>query len=222
MIFYAALLTGLMGGFHCLGMCGPLIMAFPQQSRLASFLYHFARAIAYAALGLIAGIFGLGLNLTGVQQWISILSGFLIILLALGVISGKTVMPPVFYRAFNKVAAMQGFGGSMALGFLNGLLPCGMVYVALAGAISAGNIANSALYMLIFGIGTWPMMLAISFSKTLWKPQWRLKAQKLLPWFTIFIGLLFVVRGLNLGIPYLSPKTNAQTEQLDCCHKPNH
>ncbi len=223
MMWGAAILTGLLGSLHCMGMCGPLVLAFPQSSGKQALLYHSARILAYAFLGALTGSIGMGINWAGWQQTLSIVSGVLIVLFALGLLRKKAPIPGFVSRTFQKLAGKNNAGSSLSLGFVNGLLPCGMVYVAMAGALSSGTTWEGALYMLLFGLGTWPMMLAISWSKALWKPSFRLKAMKVVPVFTLLIGVLFVLRGMNLGIPYVSPKTNHETHQVeDCCKKPGH
>lgn len=217
MIWIAALLTGLMGSLHCLGMCGPLIMAMPHSSNVQAVLYHLARVLAYAFLGLLVGSFGWTLNWAGFQQSISIFAGVLMIALGLGLLRKKGSWPKFFIALFNKMSSKKGNLASAGMGFLNGLLPCGMVYVALSGALATQSLLDGAFYMMVFGFGTWPMMLGISWTKQLWKPEWRRKAMKLVPVLTVLIGLLFIVRGMNLGIPYLSPEIN--NHQLECCEE---
>ena len=89
-------------------------------------------------------------------------------------------------------------------GLLNGLLPCGLVYIALAGAVAAGDVFSGMSYMFVFGMGTFPMMLMISLSGKYFKPLW-FNYHRVLSIFLWILALLFILRGLNLGIPYVSP-----------------
>ncbi|TNE78471.1 MAG: sulfite exporter TauE/SafE family protein [Bacteroidetes bacterium] len=219
MIWGAAILTGLLGSLHCLGMCGPLVMALPQSSGWNALIYHLFRILAYAILGTFIGAFGWGLDWSGMQQGISIAAGVLMIVLGLGLLRKKGAWPPFFLKLYQKWSKRTGIAAAAGMGFLNGLLPCGMVYVAMSGALATASLVDGALYMVLFGLGTWPMMLAISWSKKLWKPTWRLKAQKIVPILTVMIGLLFIVRGMNLGIPYFSPKMN--NHDTECCSRPS-
>ena len=104
------------------------------------------------------------------------------------------------------------------IGLLNGMLPCGLVYIALAASIVTGNFIESALYMGIFGLGTFPIMFAIAYSGRIFNARVRQKLYKVVPVFVILLGTLFILRGLNLGIPYVSPQINAgHVEQLEMC-----
>jgi len=215
-LIWTAFLTGLFGSLHCLGMCGPLVMALPQSSGSRAILYHLTRILAYAIMGLLIGLFGKGLNLAGFQQSVSIFSGVLVLLFAFGLLRKKSAWPPFFMRLYQRWMKSTDLGSVALLGLLNGFLPCGMVYIAMAGALVEQDALMGAFYMFVFGLGTLPMMLGISWSKKLWSVSLRQKLNKAIPVFTIMIGLLFILRGLNLGIPYISPKVVKQEVQ-DCC-----
>ncbi len=214
-MIWAALLTGLFGSLHCLGMCGPLVMALPQSSGWRAVLYHSGRISAYAGMGIVIGLFGRGLNLAGFQQSVSIVSGILVLLFGLGLLRKKSSWPPFFMKLYQRWMQANDLGSVLLLGLLNGLLPCGMVYVAMAGALVEQDAWAGGMYMLVFGAGTLPMMLGISWSKHLWSLELRRKLNKAIPVFTLFIGVLFILRGLNLGIPYISPKITETG--MECC-----
>lgn len=215
-MIWAAFLMGLFGSLHCLGMCGPLVMALPHSSGYRAIIYHGARILAYGIMGLLIGLFGKGLNLAGFQQGISIFSGILIVLFGLGLLRKKTAWPPFFMKLYQRWMQSTDPGSTALLGLLNGFLPCGMVYVAMAGALAEQQAFEGALFMVVFGAGTLPMMLGISWSKNLWNQELRRNLNKAVPVFTILIGLLFILRGMNLGIPFISPKIEAQ-EVKECC-----
>ena len=101
--------------------------------------------------------------------------------------------------------AIRSFSSLFFIGLLNGLLPCGLVYMAIAGAIGLGNVTEGSLYMILFGIGTIPMLLTISLAGNIMSLAVRKKINKLIPVMVVIVGLLFILRGLSLGIPYLSP-----------------
>lgn len=215
-----ALLLGLLGSFHCVGMCGPIAFMLPvsRENNLKKILqislYHLGRLLSYCSIGLLVGLVGKSLNLFGLQQQLSIVIGILMILIIL--------LPGATFRKYNfsgpitmMVARVKTSLGAafkkktpdtfFTIGFLNGLLPCGLVYMAVFGAMASGGIGSSGLYMLLFGLGTIPLMTsAIYFSGMLGKIS-RQKIRRLIPVLVVLVGLLFILRGLGLGIPYLSP-----------------
>ncbi|WP_072159116.1 sulfite exporter TauE/SafE family protein [Persicobacter sp. CCB-QB2] len=228
-----AFLIGLMGSMHCIGMCGPISMALPMPDRKlgtvlkVTLMYNLARSFSYMLLGALLGIIGFGFSLAGTQQVLSIVMGALMLVV---------ILLPQKYRlrleqaAGNPVAGKikKGFGyffkkrttlAFAGVGFLNGFLPCGLVYMALAGALAIGDWQQSALYMGIFGLGTWPMMVSVNLAGNWWaSSQWRHKFYKAVPVFTFVIAVMFILRGLNLGIPYLSPEIRVSAgEQIEAC-----
>ena len=216
----SAFILGLLGSFHCLGMCGPIAFMLPVDrsntvkkiTQIA--IYHFGRLLAYSIIGLIFGLIGKSLYIFGFQQQLSIIIGVLMILVVLipqQTFNKYNFSRPV-YRLISKVKSALGSAMKkksmdtfLTIGFLNGFLPCGLVYMALFAAIAGGNALNGILYMAVFGLGTIPLMTtAIYFSQFL-KGKARQRIQKAIPVFVILIGALFILRGLGLGIPYLSP-----------------
>ncbi|MCU0355144.1 MAG: sulfite exporter TauE/SafE family protein [Cytophagales bacterium] len=219
---YIAFVTGLVSSLHCLGMCGPIALALPARNRLNAVLYNLGRISTYAALGALFGLFGRGLYLAGLQQYLSVAAGVCILLVLLVPRMRLPFMErfTVWIRQkFTPFFRQKNAFGMYMIGVLNGLLPCGMVYVALVGAVAMSGLGEGAAYMALFGLGTLPMMLAVSFSKKLIKPRFKLQINRLMPVLALCIGALFIVRGLNLGIPGLSPKVEAQTKTMSCCKK---
>ena len=86
------------------------------------------------------------------------------------------------------------------IGFFNGFLPCGLVYMALIGSISTGNAIEGALYMMLFGLGTVPLMSSAIFFGNFISINARKTIQKVIPVFVVFIGILFILRGLGKKI----------------------
>ena len=216
----SAFILGLLGSFHCVGMCGPIAFMLPVDhsntvkkiTQIA--IYHFGRLLAYSIIGLIFGLIGKSLYIFGFQQQLTIIIGVLMILVVLipqQTFNKYNFSRPV-YRLISKVKSALGSAMKkktmdtfLTIGFLNGFLPCGLVYMALFAAIAGGNAINGILYMAVFGLGTIPLMTtAIYFSQFL-KGKARQRIQKAIPVFVILIGALFILRGLGLGIPYLSP-----------------
>ena len=236
-LLLTALLMGLAGSLHCAGMCGPIVWMMPfQQYRglrraWSIALYHFGRVSAYALLGI--ALFSLKeMFHPQWQQYVSLGAG--VLLLALGMfyflpqarLSVRLPWTGAVTGGLGKVLAGRQPGWLLAAGALNGLLPCGMVYMALAAAISAYDFWQAAAVMYAFGSGTVPMMVAI----TLLRGRMRMPGFSLRKWtpaIMLLFGCLFVLRGANLGIPYLSPKVELQSAaaaeapapKMSCCHK---
>jgi sulfite exporter TauE/SafE len=202
-------------------MCGPIALAVPvksssQGARIASILlYNAGRVLTYALLGGIFGIFGQGLFLMGIQQQLSIILGALIVISAVLILvnrkvdfTSKLLTGKVLrlQQGMKKYLQKQGYTNNFILGLLNGLLPCGLVYFALVGALATGNTFSGMIFMVMFGIGTMPVMVLLPWIKDYLTTSFRQKLQKTIPVMLIVFGGLLIVRGANLGIPYLSPK----------------
>ncbi len=233
-MWITALLFGLVSSLHCIGMCGPIAMMIPldhqRPTRKAMQLmsYHLGRMTSYAALGLLFGSLGQGLYLAGMQQELSIVAGVAILILVVipeRILARYRFSQPL-YQAVGAVKAQlglqlrkKGFGSIYLLGLFNGFLPCGLVYAALFGAITLQNPLGGALYMAVFGLGTTPLMSALVYVQTFFTAPVRNKVQKLIPWATAAIAILFILRGLGLGIPYVSPSSiNLFVQQSSNCH----
>lgn len=233
-MIYTAFIFGLISSLHCIGMCGPIAMMLPldrsnpTKKAFQILLYHAGRLTAYGTLGLIFGFLGKGLYLAGMQQQLSIIAGVLIITIVVvpEKIFAKYNFSRPIYSIISKVKTSLGSqfkkkspNAIFTIGLLNGFLPCGLVYAALFGAIAMQNEFYGATYMLFYGIGTIPMMSAVVYMSTLFSNPFRNKIQKLIPIVTACIGILFIMRGLGLGIPYLSPSTMSLFVQANPnCH----
>ncbi|WP_347374961.1 sulfite exporter TauE/SafE family protein [Aequorivita sp. Q41] len=221
-----ALVFGLLGSFHCVGMCGPIAFLLPVDSNNhfkkmgQIFLYHFGRILAYSILGLVFGLVGKSLNLFGFQQQLSIIIGVLMVFVVL--LPQKTFNKYNFskplYKIISKVKSALGKelkkktpDTFLTIGFLNGFLPCGLVYMALFGAIASGKTLQGSLYMAVFGLGTLPLMTSAIYLGNFLNGQVRQRIRRAIPVFVVIIGCLFIVRGLGLGIPYISPKPITET-----------
>jgi uncharacterized protein len=225
---------GVASSLHCVGMCGPLSMALPLHHLSAGqkifylLLYQFGRAVTYAAIGFIFGIAGRGIYLAGYQQWLSIVSGSIVLALALPYFTKSKsfrhfrflnkfyhYVQQLILRILKSVHAKFSF---LLLGMANGLLPCGMVYIALAATISFTTIWQSISFMAMFGLGTMPAMMALALIGQNIEPKTRVLIKKAMPYFITFIGVLLVLRGLNLGIPFLSPALPKAVGKAIVCH----
>jgi sulfite exporter TauE/SafE len=234
---WSAFVIGLAGSLHCIGMCGPIAVALPTGSRsrlkhvLGRVAYNAGRVVTYSLLGLITGLVGRSLNMAGLQQGLSIALGGLIIV--------SLILPSRFGRYLTGARVHEWMVGRLkslwrrflsqrtvpslfVVGILNGFLPCGLVYVAIAGALalSTGPVSGM-VYMALFGLGTFPVMLAVSMAGSLIGLRLRRSLTRLLPVGAALLAVLFVLRGLSLGIPYVSPRINHGDDKqvtMDCHH----
>ena len=235
-MFLPAFIIGALGSFHCIGMCGPIAMAVPLgrtggwKSILRGLVYNLGRILTYSFLGLIVGLLGQRLALGGYQQILSITVGMLILLGVLLPRHYSKKIDPAYKIAIVLMKAKSLFGnalrsrslaGPLGLGIMNGLLPCGTVYIGLAGALVLGGAAESALFMAAFGLGTLPMMLAIHLAGNLISINLRSRIRAILPYSFAVMGLLFILRGMGLGIPFVSPKMDMRTGGVEQCHVVN-
>jgi hypothetical protein len=214
-------------------MCGPIAFMLPVDRKNnykkfgQIFLYHFGRLLAYGTIGLVFGLLGKGLYVFGMQQKLSIAIGVLMIIVVLipyKTFSKYNLSKPV-YKLISKVKNRLGQelkkkspDTFLTIGFLNGFLPCGLVYMALFGAVAMGNAYEGSLYMILFGAGTIPLMTTAIYFSGFLKGAARQKVQKLIPVFVVVVGALFILRGLGLGIPYLSPEPIVElaNSAVDC------
>ncbi|MDV7139859.1 sulfite exporter TauE/SafE family protein [Maribacter sp. TH_r10] len=229
----SALVLGLMGSLHCVGMCGPIAFMLPvdRNNNLKKIfqitLYHTGRLLAYGLIGLVFGLLGKGLYVFGMQQKLSIIIGILMIVVVLipyKTFSKYNFSKPLF-RIISRIKSRLGKelkkkspDTFLTIGFLNGFLPCGLVYMALFGAIAMGNALEGGLYMVLFGLGTVPLMTTAIYMSGFLKRSVKQRIQQLIPVFVVVIGVLFILRGMGLGIPYISPKpvTNVTTSTMEC------
>ncbi|MBI1307380.1 MAG: hypothetical protein GC181_12320 [Bacteroidetes bacterium] len=227
-MIWAALLLGLGGSLHCASMCGPLVFSIQgvygkKSAGWGFIMYHGGRIIAYLLLAVLFGFIGLPARLFGFQQYISIISGLLLLIL---VFKDKISITRKFFDKISAVLSknMQGairFKASMpVLGFLNGLLPCGLSYAAAAMSISQGSTTDAIIFMSFFGLGTLPMFLIANIAGSRMNGRWRWSVNRYMKYALTLTALLLVVRGAGLGIPYLSPKMKVQDNkcEMHCCH----
>lgn len=223
-MFLSALIIGLLGSLHCIAMCSPITLMLGKSSNSTNFLiqrvlYNVGRLVGYATLGLVAGVLGRLINFAGIQQWFSIGIGIGLLVMVLLFNSNAIYNPSfkplqtlvVYLRSrFSHIYSSQSKFKGLFIGILNGFLPCGLVYMAIIGAVTMNSLFDSIIYMVVFGIGTWPMMLLASFSSGWITKKVGVGFLKVVP---IVLALLFIVRGLGLGIPYVSPEFNETSLQ---------
>ncbi len=216
-ILFTAFILGLMGSLHCVGMCGPIALSLPLRGKTilqkiwGSALWSLGRVITYSLIGALFGAIGTGFKMLGYQQIISITIGILMIV--------SVFLPPLFKnhsfgelkfifnpvrRGMQRLFQERNNRALFLIGIFNGLLPCGLVYLAVAGAIGTADFLKSILYMALFGLGTFPLLLVISLLGNIVSLTVRKKINRIVPAVVVLIGILFILRGLSLGIPYLS------------------
>ncbi len=217
-ILATAFLLGIMGSFHCIGMCGPIALSLPLQGNsyfqklLGGVLYNLGRAVMYGIIGGAFGLIGQGFHLLGFQRWVSIIMGIILILSILFpiIFSGHKIIKLDFFvtpvrKAIQKLFTSQSYSGLFFIGTLNSLLPCGLVYVAVASAVTLGSAYYGMIYMFLFGLGTLPMMVGVVIIGNLISLSVRKRINYIIPYLVVIIGVIFILRGLCLGIPYVSP-----------------
>jgi sulfite exporter TauE/SafE len=183
------------------------------QKALQISLYHVGRATTYAIMGALVGGVGQLFLPRDLGVWPALISGSVLVLVFLAQ-SFPTVLQnnrfPAssiagFFRSFLK---MESVYSRFFMGMVNGILPCGMVYSALAVAILYQNALYSGLFMLLFGIGTSPLLVLLSRIKMYLSKYPFFKREKTIRFALLILGLLIILRGAGLGIPMLSPKRN--------------
>jgi sulfite exporter TauE/SafE len=236
MFVFTSFMLGFVGSFHCIGMCGPIALTLPVQHLTGSkklagiLLYNAGRISTYTLLGMIFGWLGKQFYLGGLQQWLSIIIGTLLLLIVLlqyaGIrwINGRH-LPNIYTgkikSALGKLLRQQRFRTLYAIGVLNGFLPCGLVYLGIAGAIATGGVGKGMLFMAAFGTGTLPAMIGVTWFSHLISVSIRNRMRSMIPVVIGIMAILLILRGLNLGIPYISPTMMPQNENVvkNCCHK---
>jgi sulfite exporter TauE/SafE len=226
MFWTSAFILGLVGSLHCGVMCGPIVLATSTLNQtgktifiIRQLAYNMGRIFTYLIIGAIIGLIGKGLSLVGFQQTLSIVSGLLIFTLYFypkyAPNSKNSNVVVLRFTNFLKkrigpFIKNQNITSKFILGFINGFLPCGLVYIAAAGAIATGEPDNAAIFMLLFGLGTVPMLFGISIFHSFFGNLKNLNLSRVIPIFVATISILFILRGLNLGIPYVSPMISSQ------------
>jgi len=219
-MLFSAIILGLVSSLHCVGMCGPIALVLPVSRKnktkktLQIIIYHTGRIVSYASLGFVFGLLGKSLYLAGIQQKLCILIGIIIILI--------TLIPERFFARYNlskpiyriisivkkrmgKQLKNRSNKSIFTIGILNGFLPCAMIYMALFGALAMQNVIYGVLFMMFYGLGTTPMMSVVVYSSSFIKKIIGKNATKIIPFVTIIVGILFILRGLGLDIPFVSP-----------------
>lgn len=211
---WSALAIGFFGSFHCIGMCGPIALALPGKNDMpiqliwGRLLYNVGRVITYSLLGLLFGLVGRTISIAGLQQSLSIFLGIAIVAGALFQFKSteqwkeKTGLN-TFYKKVDQQIRKQfqkkGMNTLLIIGLLNGLLPCGFVYVGLAGAVTTGSILQSGLFMMLFGLGTLPAMMIMALAPSFFTLKWRQRINNWIPYLATAFGIYLIIRGIVIG-----------------------
>ncbi|MBI2283933.1 MAG: sulfite exporter TauE/SafE family protein [Bacteroidetes bacterium] len=231
-LLIAGFVLGAVSSFHCVGMCGPIAFSLPvhylpkAQKAVGIFLYNFGRITTYALLGLLFGFVGRQVYLGGLQQALSVFLGVLILFFLVGSLFQKKILrirwaeglTQSLQRFIARYMQQKKLYGMFVLGLANGLLPCGMVYFAITGALAAGSVNGGVVFMAAFGLGTLPAMFALSFFGSMISLSARNTMKKAVPYVLFTMGILLILRGLNLNIPYVSPYLQNHSIDAVICH----
>lgn len=230
-VIVAGLVLGMGSSLHCIGMCGPLSLLLPVHhysttKRIAAIiLYQMGRVITYMILGLMIGLAGRSFWLSGYQQILSIVAGSLVIFFAiLYYIHRVRINIPIitsWYRfvqslIMKTITAKTGLFNFLLMGAANGLLPCGMVYLAAIASMGLSELLQSVALMGAFGFGTMPAMMLVGFGGRWISVKHRLSIKNVMPFFVAVTGALLILRGLNLGIPFISPQAIPGSSVIIC------
>lgn len=229
-VFISGFLLGTVSSFHCVGMCGPLALSLPLagytplKKTYGILLYNLGRIVTYSSIGLLLGFVGRQIMMAGYQQLFSITMGVAILIVFLLTIFRKRVsgFKPAdsFYIKLQSLVArflrLRSLGGFFLTGIANGLLPCGMVYLALTGALATSNAWYGMEFMASFGLGTTPALLVLSFAGLAMSVRSRSFIRKLTPYAFLLMGILLILRGMNLGIPFISPAFSTGSAAVNC------
>lgn len=175
---WTAIVLGLAGSLHCAGMCSPLAMAVTARKPLVlnKVVYNTGRILTYGLLGVLAAAFGSLFSLTAYQGVLSFLMGTIFLLMGVGALTGIHI--PYLSNLINRLTSMlkrlfgvwlqkKQSGAVFVMGMLNGLLPCGLTYLALTYCFILPSAADGFVFMLFFGLGTWPVMIGVSWLMSL-------------------------------------------------------
>ena len=231
-IFLSGLALGAISSFHCIGMCGPLALALPlqylppYQKLTGIFLYNLGRVATYSLLGLFFGFVGRQIYLGGLQQWFSIILGCIILVGVFQYFLFKKHFRLQLMDTFNlklqqfigRYIRQKQLYGMLLIGAANGFLPCGMVYFAIAAALATGSVEGGVGFMVSFGLGTIPLMFLLPYFGGMISISVRRNIQKAVPFFIATMAILLILRGLNLGIPYVSPYFDNAAARVIPCH----
>ena len=173
------------------------------------------------------GAIGKIVFLSGFQYWFSIIIGSLLIVFAILYFFTRYNSPSLIINTFNDyikkriihLLKQHSIHSFYLLGLSNGLLPCGLVYLALSWAINSTTVFTGTGYMFAFGIGTIPALFTLSYLGNVFTLKARNFFKKIFPFIIILMGLILIARGLSLNIKFISPiLPTEKTKEASSCH----
>lgn len=208
-----ALIMGFAGSLHCAGMCSPLVMAVSTVSKRAvlnRLVYNSGRILVYGALGAAATALGYIVPLSKFQNLVSIVLGIIILLVGLGllrptipIISHAVARVTGFIKtAFAKFLARKNYGATFLLGMLNGLLPCGLILVALTFCLTVSSALEGFQFMIVFGAGTLPVMFGLPSIIAGLVKRFNFRVQNIVTGMLIGSGVLLIARVFLIQLPH--------------------
>ena len=209
-----AFVIGLFGSLHCVGMCGPVMLAFSgvNQKPLGFLMYHSGRIISYMLIGLILGGIGSFVSVLKIQQLSSLVLG-IVILLLYGIPRFRSNIERFYYNSkfYSLIKRVIATNLSMRRrwfisGVANGFFPCGLTYVAAAGAVLMTNFGEGLLFMLLFGLGTIPALLMLQFSGNFLLKRFKHFIPRTLHIVALLSGLIMVYRATLMSFPDFDAK----------------
>lgn len=207
-MFITALVIGFLGSLHCAGMCSPLAMAVTNLSKpvfINRFTYNGGRIVSYGIQGVVAASVGAVFGFTGLQPLLSISLGLLLIVAGF---TGMTSFHVPFLSSgiqrlttFIKIRLGDFIKQKTKLsliitGMLNGLLPCGLTYMALTYCLTITNPVEGFFYMLVFGLGTLPVMLGLTTVLQTLMLRFNFSFRRLTTVTMVVLGVLLISRSL--------------------------
>lgn len=228
-MLWTALILGFLGSAHCIVMCGPIAMMVPgakgKHKITAALLYNGGKILSYVLIGLFFGLATAFVTSFKIQSIITIVGGTIILLLAFT----PALLNFAEKRGFQLFNSLINFKNRMSqsldknrleyglyIGFLNGFIPCGLVYVAAIGAIIQPNLIDTILYMVFFGLGTLPVMSFIIMTSSMLKSKFKLHSNKIKFAGLLLVGCFMLWKGIsNYNVEIESPKAN---ESFIICH----
>lgn len=221
-----ALLIGFSGSLHCVGMCSPLAIVVSNlspRSILTRTLYNLGRILTYSILGSLVGAFGAIAGLSRYESWLSV--GLGATLLLFGVMGVTKLHVPLLTQVlyqfasrlrtfFGSIVKQGSFGSILILGAVNGLLPCGLTYLALAYCITLPNASQGFLFMFLFGLGTLPAMVGAQFVGKFISSRLPIRWQNTTVIVMILLGSLLIVRSAWVHVPVHGHHASEPTEVM--------
>lgn len=226
-----AFVLGLGGSLHCLGMCGPLILMMPFKSgensstALNLTVYFVSKSVLYGVIGLVIGLFGLGIRGIMGQYLLSLVAGSFILGVTLWPVLNRWLALPSKLHLkmvdwYNRLNTRPRWYYFIVLGVFNALLPCVMIWVAAGASAVTADPVKGFLFMSIFGLGTAPALIAAFLSQSIIKRKLRLGLQRTSKIIAFVLGIVLLMRGLNLNIPHSHSPVMNQVSKLITCKVP--